>query len=155
MDCPNVPSSTFILHVHRQANCFLNLFLGNSLSEPCLTHYDICNHLWLLLMRKFTILRSPKHHFLRLYCAWPLWRLVFNRDNQMYISSQVKSALRKCREDKDHDCDLFVSDVGYLCCTSVLFHVWLNGPLYLLNLNALTKFLLLQTIAWENDESCE
>jgi len=26
----------------------------------------------------------------------------------MYISSQVKSALRKLREGKDHDCDLFM-----------------------------------------------
>ena len=50
--------------------------------------------------------------------------------------------------------------VIYLCqmclyCTSLVFHIWLNGPLYLLNLNISTKFLRLQTIEWENDEPCE
>jgi len=30
----------------------------------------------------------------------------------------------------------------------------LNGPLYLLNLNALTGFLRLQTTEWENVEPC-
>jgi len=28
----------------------------------------------------------------------------------------------------------------YLYCTSIVLHSWLNGPLYLLNLNALTRF---------------
>jgi len=32
---------------------------------------------------------------------------------------------------------------------------WLNGPLYLLNLNALARFLRLQTTEWENDEPCD
>jgi len=57
----------------------------------------------------------------------------------MYISRQVKSALRKFSEGKDHDCDSFMSD----------------GPLHLLNLNALSRFLRLQTTNWENDELCE
>jgi len=43
----------------------------------------------------------------------------------------------------------------YLYCTSLVFHPWLSGPLYLLNLNALTRFLRLQTTNWENDEPCE
>jgi len=42
-----------------------------------------------------------------------------------------------------------------LYCTSLVFDIWLNGPLYLLNLNALTSFLRLQTTHWENDEPCE
>jgi len=71
----------------------------------------------------------------------------------MYISSQVKSALRKLREGKEHDCDLFMS--MHLYCTSLVLHIWLNGPLHLLNLNALTRFLRLQTTEWENVESCE
>jgi len=32
----------------------------------------------------------------------------------MYISSQVKLALRKFSEGKDHDCDSFMSDVSVL-----------------------------------------
>jgi len=40
----------------------------------------------------------------------------------------------------------------YLYCTRLVFHIWLNGPLYLLNLNALARFLRLQTTNWENDE---
>ena len=32
----------------------------------------------------------------------------------MYISSQVKSALRKFSEGKDNDCDSFVSDASVL-----------------------------------------
>ena len=43
----------------------------------------------------------------------------------------------------------------YLYCTSLVFHIWLSGPLHLLNLNALTRFLRLQTTNWENDEPCE
>ena len=38
-----------------------------------------------------------------------------SRENQMNVSSQVKSALKKFREEsKDRDCDLFVSDVSVL-----------------------------------------
>jgi len=38
------------------------------------------------------------------------------------ISSQVKLAIRKFSEDKDHDCDLFMSDVSvlYKSCVSHL-----------------------------------
>jgi len=40
----------------------------------------------------------------------------------MYISSQVKSVLRKFNEGKDHDCDSFISDVLvlYKSCVSHL-----------------------------------
>ena len=41
----------------------------------------------------------------------------------------------------------------HLYCTSLVFHIWLNGPLYLLNLNALTRFLHLQTTNWQNGET--
>ena len=43
----------------------------------------------------------------------------------------------------------------YLCCTSLVSHNRLNGPLYLLNLNALTTLLRLQTTERENDEPWE
>jgi len=56
----------------------------------------------------------------------------FKRVNQMYISSRVKLALWKFSEGKDRDCDSFVSDVSVAYCTSLLFHIWLNEPLYLL-----------------------
>jgi len=42
-----------------------------------------------------------------------------------------------------------------LYCTSLVFHPWLSGPLYLLNLNTLTRFFRLQTTNWENDETYE
>ena len=42
----------------------------------------------------------------------------------------------------------------YLYCASLVLHIWLNGSLHLLNLNALTRFLRLQTEC-ENDEPCE
>jgi len=48
-----------------------------------------------------------------------------------------------------HSCQM------HLYCTSLVFHIWLNGPLSLLNLSALTGFLRLQTINWEKDEPCE
>jgi len=91
----------------------LRRFLGNYPSEFCLTHLDICNHFWLLLMRKFRMLRSQKHQ-LRLYRVSPLWRQGFKWNNQIFISSQFESALRKFREGKDHGCDLFMSDVSVL-----------------------------------------
>jgi len=34
-----------------------------------------------------------------------------------------------------HSCQM------YLYCTSSVFQIWLNGPFYLLNLNALIRFL--------------
>jgi len=43
----------------------------------------------------------------------------------------------------------------YLYCTSLVLYIWLNGPLYLLSLNALTRLLRLQATEWENDEPCE
>jgi len=43
----------------------------------------------------------------------------------------------------------------YLYCTSLVLHIWLNGPLYLLGLNAETRFPRLQETEWENDESRE
>jgi len=68
------------------------------------------------------------------------------------MPSQVKSALRKFSEGKDHDCDSFMSDVSVLY-KSCVAHL-ANGPLCLLNLNGLTRLLRLQTINWENDEPC-
>jgi len=56
----------------------------------------------------------------------------------MYISSQVKSAPRKFREGKDHDCNLFMLDVS-IYCKSCVAHVT-NGPLHLLNLKAILHF---------------
>jgi len=40
----------------------------------------------------------------------------------MFISGQVKSALRKFSEVKDHDCDSFMSDISvlYKSCASHL-----------------------------------
>ena len=107
-------------------------------------------------MSKFRILTSPKHHLLRLYRASTLWRQGFNRDNQMNISSQVKSALRKLRDwEKTRIVTVYYSCHMYLYCTSLVLHIWLNRPLYLLNLNALSRFLRLQTTEWENVEACE
>jgi len=40
-----------------------------------------------------------------------------------------------------------------LYCTSLVFHIWLNGPLYLLSLNGLTRFLRLKRTNWEKDET--
>jgi len=70
----------------------------------------------------------------------------------MYISSQVISALRKLR--KARIMDVIYSCEMHLYCTSLVLYIWLNGPLYLLNLNSLTKFLTLQATEWENDEPC-
>jgi len=148
------PSHSHFLSIYKPT-VVLKYFFGNSLSDLCLTHYDTCNHLWLLnnLMSEFRILSSQKRQLLSLYRVSPLWRQGSKRDNETYISSQVKSALRKLREGKVHDCDLFMSDVSD--CTSLVLHIWLNGPPFLLNLNALTRFLRLQATEWENDEPCE
>jgi len=43
----------------------------------------------------------------------------------------------------------------YLYCTSIALYICLKGPLYLLNFNALTRFLLVQTIEWGNVKPCE
>jgi len=42
------------------------------------------------------------------------------RDNEMWMSSQVKTALRKFCQVKDHDCDSFMSDVSVLYKSCVL-----------------------------------
>jgi len=56
-------SHSYFMSIHR-STVVLKRFFGNSLSEVCWRH-NICNHFWLFLMRKFRILRSPKHHLLR------------------------------------------------------------------------------------------
>jgi len=48
-----------------------------------------------------------------------------------------------------HSCQM------YLYRTGLVFHIWLNGPIYLLNLKALTRLLRLPTTNWEKDETCE
>ena len=94
-------------------------------------------------MSKFRILRSPKHHLLRLHRVTPPWRQWLNRDNQMYISSQVKSALRKLKDwEKARIVTAYYSCQIYLHCTNLVLHIWLNGPLYLLNLNAFNGKIL-------------
>jgi len=45
--------------------------------------------------------------------------ILVRQSGSLYIPSQVKSALRKLREGKDHDCDLFMSYVSVLYKTSV------------------------------------
>jgi len=98
-------------------------------------------------MSKFGILGSPKHHLLNLYRVSPLWRQGFNRDNQMWISRQVKSALKKLKDwDKARIVTVYYSCQMYLYCTSLVLYIWLNWPFYLLNLNALTRFLRLQQL---------
>jgi len=104
-------------------------------------------------MNKISILRSQKHQLLRLYRVSPLWRQEFKWENQIHIPSQVKSALRKFREGRI--VTAIYSGPMYLYCTCLLLHIWLNRPLYLLHLNALTWFFRLQITEWENDEPCE
>ena len=50
---------------------------------------------------------------------------------------------QRLREGKGRD--LHYSCQVYQYCTSLMLHIWLNGPLFLLNLNALARFLRLQT----------
>ena len=49
-------------------------------------------------------------------------RIQERQSDVAYISSQVKSALRKFSEGRDHDCDSFMSDVSvlYKSCVSHL-----------------------------------
>jgi len=120
----------------------LKHFFGSSLNELCLKHSQSFQ---LLLMSKFRILRNPKYHLVTLYRVSPLWRQGFNRDNQMYMSSQVKSTLRKLRDwEKGRIVTVYYSCHMYPYCTSLLLHIWLNGPLYLLNVSALTRYRRLQ-----------
>jgi len=60
-----------------------------------------------------------------------------SRENQTYVSNQVKSALKQFREEsKDRDYDLLMSDVYVLYKSSVAYlDKWTT-----LNCNALTKF---------------
>jgi len=146
------------LHIHTSCpstsqmlfwNIFFEILWANSVE-------DICNNFWLLLMSKFGILRSPKHYLVSLYRVSPLWRQGFNRDKQMYIPSQVKSVLRKPMDwKKARVVTVYYSCQMYLYCTSLVLYIWPNGPLYLTNSNALTRFLRLPTTEWENVEPCE
>jgi len=51
---------------------------------------------------------------MRLYRVSPLWKQGFQRDYQMSISSQVKSALWNVREGKHHHRDSFMLDASVL-----------------------------------------
>ena len=48
-----------------------------------------------------------------------------------------------------HSCQM------YLYCISLVFHIWLSVPPYLLNCKAMTRFLRLHTTNWEKDETYE
>jgi len=66
-------------------------------------------------MSKFRILKRQNHQLFKLYRVLPLRRQQFKRENQTYVSSHVKSALKKFREEsKDRDCDILMSDVSVL-----------------------------------------
>jgi len=79
--CPSFPrmlqmypaSQSYFMSIDQPTVVLKRLF-GNFVNKLFLTHYDICNHLWLLLMNTLRILRSRKHHLLRLYRVSPLWR---------------------------------------------------------------------------------
>jgi len=101
---------------------FLKILWANSVHIKTFTIILLLSKFRFLLLSKFRILRSQIHQLLRLYRVSPLWRQGFKRDNHMYISSRVKSALRKFSEGKDHDCNSFMSDVSvlYKSCVSYL-----------------------------------
>ena len=89
-------------------------------------------------------------------CFTPVKAEIQKRQSDAHIlSGQVKSALRKLRKGKNHDCDSFMSNVSgvFVLYKSCVAHLY--GPLYLLNSNALARFLRLQSAEWENDEPCE
>ena len=74
-------------------------------------------------------------------------RMQERQSDVQYLPSQVKSALRKFNKGKDDDCDSFMSNVSvwYKCCVSHL-HIWVNGPLCLLNVNLLDSSICKQLI---------
>ena len=107
---------------------------------------DVCSHLWLFSMSKFRILKRQKNQLLRLYRVAPLLRQQFNRENETYVSSQVKSALKISK--KARIVTVLYSCQMYLCRTNLVLHIWINGSLYLLNFNALTKFCVCIANNW-------
>jgi len=124
--CPSLPrmlqmypaSHSYFMSIDKPT-VILKRFSGNSLSELCLRHYDICNHLWLL--QKWA---SSEYWEVKSIIYWGciVFRHCEGEDSRETIrcTSQVKSALRKLREGKDHDCGLFMSDVSVLYKSSVV-----------------------------------
>ena len=86
-----------------------------------------------------------------------MFRLCEGKDSRETIRYTYQAKLNQHHENSAqarimtviHSCQM------YLYCTSLVFHIWLNGPLYLLNFKALTRSLRLQTTNWENNETYE
>jgi len=139
-----VPSSKFItLHVHGQDSCCSETFF--LIFERILFTLRHLQSFVVAFIEQVQNIEKSKASIVEVVSCFFTVKARFKRGNQMYISSQVKSALRKFSEGKDHDCDSFMSDVPvlYKSCVSHLA-IWTN-LLYLLNLNALTRFFRLQT----------
>jgi len=67
------------------------------------------------------------------------------QSDSLYIPSQVKSTFSD-NSEKTRIMTVIYSCQMYLHFTSLVLHVSLNGPLYLLKLNALIRFLRLQQL---------
>jgi len=120
-DASIVLSFKFILHVHRQANCCSATFFWKFFERILFTLRHLQSFVVAFIEQVQNTEKSKSSVVVVvLYRVSPLWKQGFKRDNQMYKSSQVKSALRKFREGKDHDCDSFMSDV------SVLYKSWVS-----------------------------
>jgi len=151
VDASNVTCFKIVLHVHRQANCCSETFFWKFSARTLFKTLRYLQSFLVAFNEQVQNIEKSKHQLLRLHRVSPLWRQGFNRDNQMYLSSQVKSALRKLRDwEKAKIVTVYYSCQMYLYCTSVVLHIWLNGPLYLLNSNVLARLLGLQTTEWEN-----
>jgi len=96
------------------------LSFNYSLSQKLHWKYNSHWAVWALTKLLCTVISYAFLWKRDLYHVSPLWRQGFKRDNQMYISSQVKSTLRKFSEGKDHDCDSFMSGA------SVLYKSWVS-----------------------------
>ena len=78
-----------------------------------------------------------------------MFRQCEGKDSIKTITSTYQANSEKARIVTVYSCQM------HLCCTSLVLHICLKGPLFLLNLNALTRFLRLQRIEWDNVETRE
>jgi len=108
----NVPSFTFILHVHRQANCCSKTFFWNSLSEPHLRHLQSSVAVF---NEQFQNIEKTKAQIVEVVsCRATAKTTIQERESDVRMKLS-DSTLQKFREEsKDRDCDLLMSDVSVL-----------------------------------------
>jgi len=113
-DASIVPSFKFILHIHRHACCCSETFFRKFFERTQFTLRHLQSFL-VVFIEQVQIIEKSKASIVEIVsCFATVKARIQKRRPDVHMSSQVKSALRKFSEGKDHGCDSFMSGTSVL-----------------------------------------